>query len=286
MTLRTCPFVLVLSIVACGPEKPEDTDAGTTTGAGSTGATSMGATSNGATSDAGPTSTSSTEPGCPRGWEPCVDDLGDFSCCMVPDPGTCPDPNSTYVEGECFCNAGYEWCSPDPDDLSCCEQGATSGTTTGSEPGCPGAVAPPPTCDPGAESFYCTNPASCGPQGGEMFVCMGGTWQPTPPAELDQQCMLDGFDFAFGCVDTGDGVTVECGSGPGTPCAPDAGGCSDDMKTLMSCKWGKTTAVDCFAQCTEVGDEMGVLYDFGSCGEQNGELACVCCDQGDPGCPI
>ena len=49
------------------------------------------------------------------------------------DQGTCPDPNSHEVDGQCFCDFGYGWCAPDDiNDLSCClDDGTTTDDTTG-----------------------------------------------------------------------------------------------------------------------------------------------------------
>ncbi len=43
----------------------------------------------------------------------------------------CPDPNSYFSNGECFCEVGYDWCAPeDASDLSCCLPGTSSSPTT------------------------------------------------------------------------------------------------------------------------------------------------------------
>lgn len=259
---------------------------------------------------------------CEPGYSKC--DPGDpdaIACCM--DGLSCPDPNS-YLDGdECKCNVGWEWCNPeDIDDLSCCMEGGTTtsptstteppattsdgtttsettapmtsgttttttettdgGTTTGG-PACMGEQPPPDTCDPG--TYWCTQPEACGPEGSELFRCVDGAWFPEANLAKDS-CVFDGYDFAYGCVDDGNSIEFICGDGPGTPC--DGGtpsSCSDDA-TLEECTLGKLTHFDCFTICTEIGDDMGVLYDHGFCGERMGAIGCLCCDMGDPGCPI
>lgn len=231
----------------------------------------------------------------------------------------CEDPHSMLDGDKCYCVEGFEWCSDDPNDLSCCPAQVTTGpeptsdsgsTTTSSSststtrgtgtdatgssssggpgstsggPVCPGEQAPPDTCDNG--SFWCTQPEACGPEGSELYRCADGVWVLEPDLPGDN-CAFDGFDFAYGCVDDGDSVVFLCGDGPGTACqGGDPASCVDDT-VLAECTFGKLTHFDCLKICTEVGDDMGVLYDFGSCGEDQGAFGCLCCDMGDPGCPI
>jgi hypothetical protein len=236
-------------------------------------------------------------------------DPDDTDCCpREPKPGTCDDPNSSLVGDECFCNIGWAWCSSDPNDLSCCEdpgqtsQGTgtatdsgTGGTTmevpttsegtTGAPQECASKATPPGSCDEAAEAFFCTNPApACTPYDSQYYVCEGGVYV-DQTASMDEQCQLDGYDFSYGCVDENGSVFVECGNGSGDACNGGAASCLDD-KVLAQCKWGKQSETDCFVQCTEIGDADMVLYDFGSCGEQDGEIVCRCCDEGDEDCPI
>ncbi|WP_096330610.1 hypothetical protein [Nannocystis exedens] len=239
---------------------------------------------------------------CSPGYERCdPDDPNSTDCCEEPGmgDGECPDPNSSSVDGQCYCDVGYTWCDPDdPADLSCCvDPGQTTATPTEGtsdatgEPTsdgtggdmCPGAVGPPPSCDEDSESFFCTHPSSCGPQGSAHYYCEGGVW--VEDTSLDDTCKLDGYDFAYGCVDDGGTIFVECGSGSGAACSGEAPSCLD-ANTWAGCKWGKTTEVDCFVVCTEIGDDMGATYDHGACEVQDGEAVCACCDAGDPGCPI
>lgn len=249
---------------------------------------------------------------CLPGHERCnPNDPDDTDCCeKEPKPGTCDDPNSQLVDGECYCNEGYTWCSDDPADLSCCEdpgqtsQGTggetdsgTGGTTqdvpttsegtTGAPMECESKATPPAACDEASGAFFCTNPGEpvCTPYGSQYYVCEGGVYV-DQSASMDELCKLDGYDFSYGCVDDpDDGVIVECGNGSGDACGGGSGSCLDD-NTLAECKWGKQSETDCLVQCTEIGDSEGVLYDFGSCGEQDGVVACLCCDEGDEGCPI
>lgn len=160
--------------------------------------------------------------------------------------------------------------------------GSTSDGTTGG-PVCPGPQPPPDGCNDG--SYWCTVPEVCGPAESELYRCVGGAWT-LDDMLAKQSCLFDGYDFTYGCVDGGKDIEFLCGDGPGTPCVEgDPSACVDD-KTLSECKWNKTTHYDCFTICTEQGDSMGVLYDYGYCGEDMGQTGCLCCDMGEPGCPI
>lgn len=240
--------------------------------------------------------------------------------------GTCPDPNSFWEGGVCFCNAGYAFCNDNPDDLSCCPvedstsappttsvTGPTSGeptsgststsastttgttepvsttdlpSTTGTTTGgmeCEGPQLPPDTCEIG--QFWCTQPEVCGPQGSELYRCEANGWVLDPNLANDS-CKFDGYDFAYGCVDDGNSVVFICGDGPGTDCdVADPTSCFDD-KLLAQCIYGKLAHFDCLVQCSEIGDDMMTLYDYGYCGEDMGTSLCLCCDMGEPGCPI
>jgi hypothetical protein len=245
---------------------------------------------------------------CDDGYERC-NTVGTDCCEKTAKPGTCDDPNSELVGDECYCKVGYTWCSDDPADLSCCEdpgQTSQSGTGTATDSGtggttmevpttsegttgvpqeCANKATPPASCDEASEAFFCTNPEpECTPYDSQYYVCEGGVYV-DQTASIDQQCQLDGYDFGYGCVDTPQGVFVECGNGSGDACNGGAASCLDD-KVLAQCKWGKQSETDCFVQCTEIGDADMVLYDYGGCGEQDGEVVCQCCDEGDEGCPI
>ncbi|MCY1055152.1 hypothetical protein [Nannocystis sp. SCPEA4] len=281
------------------------TETTTTTGTpGTDGATSTGGgTTQGGSHECGSLLANNDENCvCLPGYERCEPGGESTDCCEKQGmgDGECPDPNSENVDGQCFCKINYTWCAPDdPIDLSCCFDpgqstatptegtGATTeGTTTEGTSGgdmCPGAVGPPASCDEDVESFFCTHPAACGPAGSTAYFCQGGVW--VEDTTLDQTCQLDGHDFAYGCVDDGSGVSIECGSGSGAACEGEEASCLDD-KTWAGCKWGKTSVTDCFVACTEVGDGMGATYDYGSCAIQDGEAVCACCDAGDEGCPI
>lgn len=258
---------------------------------------------------------------CEFGYSKCdPSDQDAIACCE--DQLSCPDPHSELIGDHCECKLGWEWCNPDnQDDLTCCEVGATSspttsttlppettsggtttttattaettttttttettdgGTTTGG-PVCMGEQPPPDACDDG--SYWCTQPEACGPEGSELYRCVGGEWFVEPTLGKDS-CQFDGYDFAYGCVDNGKSVEFICGDGPGTPCeGGEPSTCANDA-TLEECSLGKLTHYDCFTICTEIGDGMGVLYDHGFCGERMGSIGCLCCDMGEPGCPV
>jgi hypothetical protein len=112
---------VALTLAACGPR----TDAGDDTGAltsdtgTSVGTTTGAATTMSPTTDALP---GTTEP------DPAVTSTG---ATTTGAPDACPDPNSFFSNGQCFCEVGYTWCSPDNDlDLTCCEEVTTMSATT------------------------------------------------------------------------------------------------------------------------------------------------------------
>lgn len=244
----------------------------------------------------------------------------------------CPEANSYYDAGECFCDSGYDWCKPnDNNDLTCCvsqttngnddtsnntnnntnnntdgqTDGQTDGTTTDEPTGgttveepttsnsgttgepleCVVGITPPASCDENTENFLCLEAAfaECGPQGSQFYVCMGGTWveDPTGP---DANCKADGFDFGYGCEDQDMMVQFVCGVGPGTACDASGPTCNGETN-LEECYYGKLSVTNCEAFCMEEGDGM-MTYDYGYCGEQMGATSCICCDEGDEGCPI
>jgi len=183
-----------------------------------------------------------------------------------------PDSYSYQIGDECSCVSGYVWCSENPTDYSCCAE----------EQLCD--LAPPPdACDPALESAYCTSTRLECLAESQYYSCdQDGSWSLDEGTSL---CMLSGYDFSYGCVDNADAGLVEnlCGTGPGTPCDGEPDSCADD-DTLTFCAYERLGAISCIQQCQEVGDNMGVTYDYGSCGEQSGEFRCLCCDLEDPGC--
>jgi hypothetical protein len=257
---------------------------------------------------------------CDPGYVKCnPSDPDAIACCE--ETLSCPDPNSDLIGDECFCKIGFEWCDGNPDNLDCCavesttttpttststtsptgttsdgtttttSEGTTTTTTTTETTGsgttggevCMGEQPPPDSCDGG--SYWCTQPDECGPEGSELFRCVDGGWFADNTLAKDS-CLFDGYDFSYGCVDNGESIEFICGDGPGTAC--DGGqpsSCFDDS-TLEECSLGKLTHFDCLSLCTEIGDDMGVLYDHGFCGERMGATGCLCCDMGEPGCPV
>ena len=249
---------------------------------------------------------------CEAGYTWCNPNAADdYTCCEEEGKtGTCeganlvPDPNNA---NQCVCDQGYDWCNPaDPNDLSCCESmaGGTSGTTTDgttsaggeteTETGagttttgpevCEDAQEPPATCDPDTELAFCTHPESCGPEGSKYYVCLEGAWVEQGQTEQDKICKLDGHDFSAGCVDDGSSADLFCGDGPGTPCTTGEPDSCGDVDTLLYCTYGKQSALSCLDQCQNVGDRQGITYDYGECGEQDGEIVCLCCDFEEEGC--
>lgn len=239
---------------------------------------------------------------------------------------SCPDPNSSLSDGKCYCKAFYDWCNPDDNsDLTCCESDTsgsntntnsnsnsgtgtgsatdngttqdvpTSGTTsdvpttsesgtTGTPMDCSVTTEPPDGCDANTENFLCIsadNP-DCDVEGSKYYVCTNGAWVENT-TDGDASCKADGYDFSFGCSDNGSSIDFICGTGPGTPCTTGDASCGTDVQ-LDACVLGKQTATDCTLFCMQEGME-GVTYDYGFCGDQRG-ISCICCDEGDDGCPI
>lgn len=231
----------------------------------------------------------------------------------------CPDKNSFLKDGKCYCDASYDWCQPDDvNDLTCCpsttsdsnsngtttnssnSNSGTDGTTqnvptgsttsdvptggtTGTPVDCSVTTDPPATCDAGTFLCIAADNAECGVEGSKYYVCQDGVWVENT-TDGDASCKSDGYDFSYGCEDKGNTVEFSCGVGPGTPCETGtADVCSTDV-ALDSCKLGKLGTTDCTAFCMEVGID-GVTFDYGYCGDQRG-IACICCDEGDAGCPI
>jgi hypothetical protein len=228
--------------------------------------------------------------------------------------------NKLDDNGECECRVGYEWCDPnDASNLNCCDDGNADGGTgdTGdgdgdSGPGdgdngdgdtgdgdgdgdagdgdgdgdCAPGELPPETCTAEEEGLYwCTNTEAMGPECSQFFICTDGVWTENA-AFMDENCTFSGEDFAYGCVDDGVGVVFECGSGSGEPCDnSDPLYCVDD-DLIGSCVWSKSTADSCLTLCQNEGVD-GQTFEYGECDDSiPDDVACFCCDSGEPGCPI
>ena len=226
---------------------------------------------------------------CNANYEWCnPDDAADLTCCPSNDSSsqtnnTQTDPTNTTPGTDASGGTTHE-----PTGGTTAEPPTTSVSGTTGEPlDCTVTTPVPDSCDPNTETALCLsadNP-DCGPEGSKYYSCEGGQWVQAPAAGA-ASCINDGYDFSYGCIDDGKKIEFLCGDGPGTPCVEgDPSACVDD-KTLSECKWNKTTHYDCFTICTEQGDSMGVLYDYGYCGEDMGQTGCLCCDMGEPGCPI
>lgn len=233
---------------------------------------------------------------CNPGYDFCTADPDDLSCCPVSDTTT-SQPETTTHEPEPTTTDGTTTLLPPTSSTT--TDGTTETTTEGvtetdgttDEPStttttpeeCLGAQPPPDECNNG--QFWCTMPEVCGPEGSEIYRCEGAVWALEPNLAKDA-CNFDGYDFSYGCVDTGKNIEFICGDGPGTTCDDsEPTSCASDTD-LAQCLYGKLTHFDCLVQCTEVGDDMGALYDHGFCGDDRGASVCLCCDAGEPGCPI
>lgn len=228
--------------------------------------------------------------------------------------------NKLDENDECVCRVGYDWCNPnDPDDLDCCEDDVSDDEIDGDGDGDPTTSStdntdntdntetttdsgtdstgdgdgdsdtgtlPPESCTPDEEGFYwCTHSDAMGPAGSQLFVCSGGAWV-EDAAVMDESCVFDGYDFAYGCVDDGDAVIFECGVGSGDACTEDSPVTCIDDDQIAYCLNDKETWDSCMTFCQEVGID-GVTYEYGECDDADpADVACFCCDSGDQGCPI
>jgi hypothetical protein len=238
---------------------------------------------------------------CDQGytWEN-PDDPEDFDCERIPGKGSgegaCTEPYSTHDDGYCYCDYGYKWCEPDDAaDFTCCMDDAqdeagggetpdTDSAGTSDESGGGGGATPDPadcTADNEGVSF-CSNTDDVGPEGSVYWMCMAGEWVEMPEAG-NESCVYDGYEFAYGCVDTGTAVEFLCGNGTGSACERDFTNCVDG-DNIDYCQYGKLTRDSCFRICTEEGDDMNATYDHGFCDAAVGD--CFCCDMGTEGCPV
>jgi hypothetical protein len=223
------------------------------------------------------------------------DDDKDLTCCPFSSdttnnpsnatPGTTSNPATT----DDVPTGGTDTGTP-PTSGTTTETPPTSGTTGAPPTDCVADTSPanePCNADNG-ENFLCltADNIDCGPEGSHYYVCMNGVWVEDTAAG-DESCKIDqGADFSYGCTLNGNVVQFECGTGSGAACdSGSSGQCTSD-KDIEYCLYGKTTTADCLYLCMVVGDADMVTYDHGYCGEQEGDLSCICCDEGDAGCPI
>jgi len=256
-------------------------------------------------------------------WED-PDDNNNFECNRIPPKaGDCTEDNSFVSGDECFCEDGFNWCSDDPNDLTCCvddQQGSNVGTGPGPDDGdddgaSSGGSDDNADTDPDGGSsddggavceetpavgnglvpddadctedglVFCSNTDAEGPEGSTFWECAGGVWTENA-AVMDENCVFDGFDFAYGCVDDGRGVAFDCGVGPGTDCSgAECNGCLDN-DVIQYCDSSKLGADSCFRICTEDGDSEGITFDSGSCIDGKNGPECACCDEGEKGCEV
>jgi hypothetical protein len=239
-----------------------------------------------------------------------------FGCVIVP-LEECETGSNNKVDenGNCECRYGYEWCDQDSEsgDLHCCDSdigddetagdgdedptgdgdgdgdgdptgdgdGDGDPTGDGDGDGDPGTL-PPDDCSDAEEGLYwCTHDQAMGPEGSKFFICESGSWN-EDAGFMDESCMFDGYDFAYGCVDDGEAVLFECGDGSGEACEDEDAAFCIDADQIAYCQSGKQTWDSCLEFCQEVGVD-GILYEFGECDETE-PVACFCCDAGDPGC--
>ena len=236
----------------------------------------------------------------------------DYECVRIPGKGgsSCPDTNSFLQGGQCFCDPGYNWCNPnDNNDLTCClddnqvaddgtgghtghdtgdgtgldETGGTDGGSCSLDdaPPCPAPAFEPDPADCNADALgfvACSNTLEMGAGCSVYWECDGTQWVDAT-ANLDILCMMQGADFAAGCVDDGVNVNEVCGLGPGTPCEGDCSACVND-EIVEFCAHGALNQDSCLVICTEFGDAQGITYDHGRCTDG----LCDCCDFDEEGC--
>ncbi len=215
------------------------------------------------------------------------DDLNDLTCCEDTTTSN-SNSNSNGTTSNGSNTATDSGTTQDPTGGTTVDVPTTSDSqgTTGAPIDCSVTTDPPASCDEANENFLCiaADNAACDVEGSKYYVCQGGVWVENT-TDGDASCKSDGYDFSFGCKDNGTSVDFICGTGPGSACTTgEANSCSTET-VLDSCVLGKLSATDCTAYCMEVGDDMGVTYDYGYCGDQRG-ITCICCDEGDEGCPI
>lgn len=192
-------------------------------------------------------------------------------------------------DDQCVCIQGFDWCNNDTNDLNCCYNGSTGqpGTGGGTDPG--KIPEPNQSCDPATDTSWCSHTEAQGPEGSRSFSCVNGVWVDATKS-LDEQCRLDTYDFAYGCVYVAPTATKKaynrlmCGAGPGTACNnDDADSCSDDESQLLYCEYGRLSAEQCAPKKGEAcKTKDNKEFEFGKCGSQNGRLSCLCYDE-DPG---
>jgi hypothetical protein len=234
-----------------------------------------------------------------------------FGCVIEPlEPCDSGSNNKLNKDGTCECRIGYEWCEPnDPENLNCCDtgfgdtsggdgdgdqtgdgdgdqtgDGDGDGDQTGDGDG--DGDLPPETCSSEEEGLYwCTHDEAMGPEGSRFFICTNGEWVENA-SFLDEECKFFGWDFAYGCVDDGNEVLPICGDGSGNACTEnDPVFCVDDDQ-IAYCSLGKETWDSCMEYCQEVG-VGGAQFEHGECDASDpNDVACFCCDPGDPGCPV
>ncbi|MBA3546114.1 MAG: hypothetical protein H0T76_06510 [Nannocystis sp.] len=226
---------------------------------------------------------------CNFGYSWCFpNDNSDLSCCESPTTAaTISDTNNTggtsATDDTATATGGTT--SDSATGTTTDEPPTTSVGTTGEPLECSSTAVIPRSCDPDVANFLCVqadNP-DCGPEGSKYYVCDGGTWAQNPTGPTGN-CISDGYDFGYGCLD-GDPIEFVCGDGPGTACSGDATSCNGDNE-LNFCVYGKLGAEDCLVKCMDIGDGGGVTYDFGYCGDQGSGSECICCDEGEDGCPL
>jgi hypothetical protein len=143
---------------------------------------------------------------------------------------------------------------------------------------------PPETCTVEEEGFFwCTHTDMMGPECSQYFVCENGVWTENNAA-MDEICIGDGYDFAYGCVDDGEQVFFECGDGSGAPCNNDDLPFCVDSDLYGYCQFGKETHDSCLIFCQEEGVE-GQQFEWGECDASDpNDVQCYCCDFATPGC--
>lgn len=232
---------------------------------------------------------------CDAGYDWCnPTDPDDFECCAL---DSCESGSNNHVVGDnCVCDAGFTWCNPDDiNDLDCCEipggetgssgeatsgDGDGDGDTSTSGDG-DGDNLPPETCTMAEEgASWCNTDPGDALENSRWWFCIEGVWTEFPTF-MDESCIDEGADFAYGCEyrpnDPTPGNYPVCGTGSGAMCDnADANTCAD-ATTLSFCLHSRLGTEDCQLFCENGSlNGLGEDFEFGECEVVNGDADCSC----------
>jgi hypothetical protein len=226
-------------------------------------------------------------------WCDALDD-SDLTCCLDSNDTSNPTnnpSNDNTSNNDTTSDVPTGGTDTSNSDGTTTETPPTTGTTGPNPTDCVIETELPGSCDVDmGEAYLClqaSDPA-CDVEGSKYYICEGGVWV-EDTSSGDESCKFDLDNdgaFSYGCRLDGNTIQFECGVGPGTPCDSNSDSTCTTDSEIEYCVFGKTTTADCLFQCQTVGDDDMVTYDHGYCGEQDSSNVCICCDEGDDGCPI